>query len=288
MTDVLNILWRSVLSFAVLLLMARIMGKKQISQLTFFDYIAGISIGSLAADLSLDIDNIPVINAVVAVGVWGMLTVAMAWIGLKSFRFRQLVDGKPSILIKEGRVQEAALKKERLSIDELNLMLRQMNAFQFADVEFAVMETNGKLSVLKKTDSQPLTPKVQGIPTVNGREPRMVIMDGKVFREALDASGYTEEWLLGEVMKQGADQFSDVFLAQLDAKGAVYVDLYHDEQYLPQVNARSLTAATLKKIKADLEVYALQTRIPDVKDMYENEALEVERILTRMQPYLRG
>lgn len=288
MTDLPNILWRSLFSFITLLIIARFMGKKQISQFTFFDYIVGITIGNLAGDMSLDLNNTPVQNALIAIIIWGVLPIVVALITTKSLHFRKLINGKPTVLVQNGQIREKSLKRERMTADELMHLLREKDAFHLADVEFAVMETDGKLSVMKTTESQPITPKVQGMLVANEHEPRIVIMDGNVMEHTLISTGNTKEWLLGEVMKQGARDFQDVFLAQVDAKGSVYADLYSDEEKIPEIKARSIAAATLKKVQADLEMFALQTNVPHAKHLYTDEAKQIQQILERVGPYLKG
>lgn len=288
MTDVAHILWRSLLSFVALLIVTRVIGKKQISQLTFFDYVVGITIGNIAGSMSIDLDSIPVRNSLTSMVVWGFLPMLVAWIGLKSYWFRRVVDGTPTVVVQNGEILNKNLKHERMTTDELMHLLREKNAFRLADVEFAVMETDGKLSVLKKTDSQPITPKTEGMTVENEPEPRIVVMDGVLMNTTLNSLGLTPEWLLGELQKQGAKQYSDVFLAQVDGKGEVYVDLYEDSAHIPATKARALTAATLKKAQADLEMFALQTNVPHAKQIYSEQSKRVSEILQEMEPYLRG
>lgn len=169
MPEYLLIFLRSTLAFGVLLILARLMGKKQISQLTFFDYIVGITIGNIAASLSIEL-GIKIVNALIGLTLWGLIPILFGVIGLKSYKFRNLVDGHPTVLIRDGQILEENMKKEKMNISDLMLELRQKNAFNVADVEFAVMETNGKLSVMKKSDSQPITPQTFGlqVPPENG------------------------------------------------------------------------------------------------------------------------
>lgn len=227
MPEIVIILIRSVVAFAVLLVLTRIMGKRQISQMTFFDYVVGITIGSIAATVSAD-QNVKLIDGLAATVVWGGFTVLIGFFTLKSYRFRKAVQGEPTILVQNGRVLEANLKKARIDATELMENLRENQVFRLADVEFAVLETNGKLSVMKKADQEPVTRSDLGISAPSG-ESRIVILDGNVMRRTLESLGYSEQWLRDKIREQGARRFKDVFLAQVDAVGNVYVDLYKDK-----------------------------------------------------------
>lgn len=227
MPDIVLILIRSVFAFLVLLVLTRLMGKKQISQMTFFDYVVGITIGSIAAAVSVD-RNVTMLDGIVSTLIWGIFTIMLSTIALKSYRFRKLVEGEPMILIKRGKVLENNLRKARMDATELMENLRENRVFNLADVEFAVLETNGQLSVLKKTDLEPVTPRDLKLDVKLKREPRIVIIDGNVMHRTLTSLGYTEDWLLKQVREAGANKFSEVFLAQIDEEGQIYVDLYRD------------------------------------------------------------
>lgn len=225
MPELVLILIRSIVSFLLLMLMARLMGKKQISQLTFFDYCVGITIGSIAASMSVD-QNVKIVNGLMALLIWGLFPSILAFVSLKSRWFTKIIDGSPTILIQRGKILEHNMKKNLLSADELMLLLREKGTFNVSDVEMAVLETNGQLSILLKSDQQPITPHTSGVPVQMEHGPKILIMDGKLLRKSLGEQGYTEEWLLGEIKKQGASDVKDVFLAQVDSYGNVYVDLY--------------------------------------------------------------
>lgn len=227
MPELVLILIRSIVSFLLLMMMARIMGKKQISQLTFFDYCVGITIGSIAATMSVD-QNVKIANGLLALLIWGLFPTILALASLKSKWFTKIIDGSPTILIEKGNVLEENMKKTLLSIEELMLLLREKGTFKVSDVEMAILETNGQLSILLKTDQQPVTPTIARITIPQEHSPTILIMDGQLLKKGLKDRGLTEEWLGNEVKKQGATTIKDVFLAQVDSLGNVYVDLYDD------------------------------------------------------------
>lgn len=227
MPDVVLILIRSVVAFLTLLVMTRFMGKKQISQMTMFDYVVGITIGSIAAAMSVD-QNVTMLDGIVSTLIWGFFTIMLGTLSLKSYRLRKLMEGEPVILVQRGKVLEDNLRKARMDATELLENLRENRVFDLAEVEFAVLEKNGQLSVMKKTDLEPVTPRDLQLDIRLKREPRIVIMDGNVMHRTLTSLGYNEKWLLAKIREAGAKRFSDVFLAQIDQDGQVYVDLFQD------------------------------------------------------------
>jgi uncharacterized membrane protein YcaP (DUF421 family) len=226
--EIIIILIRSVIAFIVLLLLTRFMGKRQISHLTFFDYIVGITIGSIAAEMSFS-PNVKILNGVTSLAVWGFFPIALAFIGLKSRSFQQLTDGRPSIIIKNGEVLEETMKKNQLTIDELMMLLREKSIFKISDIEMAVLETNGELSIMKKTSQQPLTPQLLNMTLKQEHAPTLLIIEGQILKKNLSELGLSEEWLKKALLKQGILEIDDVFLAQVDSNSTLFVDLYNEK-----------------------------------------------------------
>ncbi|MBX5436210.1 MAG: DUF421 domain-containing protein [Alicyclobacillaceae bacterium] len=280
-----EVLYQSVIAFFVLLILARVMGKRQLSQLTFFDYIVGITVGNVAASWSLD--DVKTRHALICLFIWTGLSLIVAWLQRKSYRARIWIDGRPTVLVEHGKVLEHNLKRVNLSVEEMMALLRQKDIFKLSDVEYAILETTGKISVMKKADTLPVTPKDAGIPVAEQHEPRMLIIDGNVMEKSLKDAGYSKAWLLGEIMKHGARDFSDVFLAQVDSNGRVYVDLYEDRRHQQPIREKPLLAATLKKIQADLELFALETNNEGAKRAFADMANKLQSLLEQVGPVLR-
>lgn len=286
MPDWLHILYRSLATLAILFTFTRILGKKQISQLTFFEYIMGITLGELAGFISTDIER-NYFHGLIALCVWFAVPLGLELLTLKSVKLRVWLEGKSRVLVKEGKVMEDNLKKERLTADEFMEMLRGKNVFRLADVEFASMESDGQLSVLLKREKQPVTPSDLGIRTVNEVEPQTVIIDGNIMHEPLATIGLNPQWLLTELEKIGVSA-ENVFLGQVDAYQQLYVDLYDDQIKVPAPQVKALLYATLKKIQADLELFALATRNPEAKSMYGSSSRQLEQMIERLHPVLRS
>ncbi|MED4600156.1 DUF421 domain-containing protein [Paenibacillus validus] len=284
MSQSIEVALRTLLAVLVLFLLTKLLGKRQISQLSFFEYITGITIGSLAAYVSMDLDSMWHLGLISLV-VWVLVSFLIEILQMKSKVFRDWVDGKGTILIKDGKIMEDNLKKERLTTDELLEQLRKKNIFKAADVEFAVMEPSGEINVLATKENQPLTPKHLGIKVGPEQEPQTVIMDGKMLDEPLATIGLSREWLYTELEKIGAT-LENVFVGQVDSYGQLYVDLYDDQLKVPQPQLKATLLATLKKCEADLELYGLTTKDETTKQMYEQCSRKLQRVITEIRPLL--
>jgi uncharacterized membrane protein YcaP (DUF421 family) len=276
---------RVALTFFILLALARILGKKQISQLTFFDYIVGIVIGDMASTIAIDTTMKFSYGLIGLVG-YTILSVIIAFGAIKSFKFRELVESSPSILIKDGKIMEKTLLKHRLTFDDLLNGLREKDAFNLYEVELAMLETNGQISVMKKPEYQALTPKDIGLSVEEDHAPSLVIIDGSLLEKHLIYLGYSKDWLLKEIKKQGANQFEDVFLAQINSDGRVYVDLFNDKKTVQQEKQKPNLAVQLRKVQADIESMASQTKDHNAKNMYFTQSKELENMIKKLNPYL--
>jgi uncharacterized membrane protein YcaP (DUF421 family) len=215
---------RSIISFLVLLILTRLLGKKQISQLTLFDYVTGITIGSIAASLAID-TKISFSHGIIGLIIWTILPIAVSYITLKNTRLKRLFDGTPSILIQNGKIVYANLKKERFSVVDLLEELRLKEVFNICDVEFAILETSGKLSVQLKSQKQPLTPSDLNIPTSYDGLSANLIIDGEIMHEHLKLVNFNKEWLENELKIRNIKSTKEVVLAILDSTGNLAVFL---------------------------------------------------------------
>ncbi|WP_019532806.1 DUF421 domain-containing protein [Paenibacillus ginsengihumi] len=284
MPEWLEVALRTLFAVVVLLALTRLLGKRQVSQLSLFEYITGITIGSLAAYISLDLEANWYLGLVSLV-VWVLVSYGFEVLQLKSKLARDLVDSKARVIIKDGKILEDNMKKERLTTDELLEQLRRKNVFRAADVEFAVLETSGELSVLLKKEHQPLTPHHLGVKVGPEQEPQTVIMDAKMMDEPLATMGLSREWLHTELEKLGIP-LENVFLGQVDAYGQLYVDLYDDQLQVPLPQQKAKLLAQLKKCEADLEMFGLSTDDEGAKFMYERCSEQMQRVIDEVKPLL--
>lgn len=285
MPEYVEVAGRALLSFVVLFSMARFLGKKQISQLTFFDYVVGIVIGDMASTLAID-TSMKITNGLVGLAVYTFLSIVIAFGAIKSLKFRDLVESSPSLLVKNGKIMEKTLFKHKMTYDDLLNGLREKDAFNLDEVEMAILETNGQISVLKKAQFQSLTPSDIGLSVEEDHAPSLVIIDGTLMEKRLNYLGYTKDWLLDEIKKQGASTVKDVFLAQIESNGNVFVDLFQDDNKVQQEKSRPNLIAKLRKIQSDIESQASRTKDQNARKMYYNQSKELDDIIKRMNPYL--
>lgn len=216
---------RVIFSFLVLLILTRILGKKQLSQLTFFHYITGITIGSMTAQIASDVQT-HFLDGLIALIWWGILTYLVTIITLKSKKARLLMDGKPTMVVQNGLILESGLKKNRMHLEELTMMLREQGIFSVKDVQYALLDTNGKVSVSLKSPEQGATKQdVKADITPPIYIPREVVSDGQIINENLVELELTEDWLMKKMKKQNVQSVGDVFFAQVQTDGSLYISL---------------------------------------------------------------
>lgn len=223
----LNVLFRSIITYFVLLFFTRIMGKKQLSQLTYFDYIVGITIGSIAAAASVD-RHIDVFQSCFSIIVWSLLTVLISIATLKSIKLRLWIDSEPLVIIDKGKVIYKNMKKAKYNIGDLLMQLRNKDIFYITDVEMAILEPDGKLSVLKKAEKTSVT-----VEDMNIKKPKTgmmveVILDGNILSKHLLQIKKDEKWVVSQLKSRNIYNIKDVVFAGVQADGQIYVVTKND------------------------------------------------------------
>jgi uncharacterized membrane protein YcaP (DUF421 family) len=219
---------RALIAFFSLLFFMRLLGKKQISQLTLFDYILGITIGSMAASITTDLSSRAWPHWIGLV-TWVAAGLAIDFLTTKSRYAAKYIEGEPSIIIMNGKILENNMRKLRYNATNLLQQLRSKDIFDLSEVHFAVLEPNGELSVLKKPELQPLTPKDMNIKVPNTGLGIELIYDGIIIDLNLEQIKKDKKWLHSQLEKQGVKNPSEVFLATYEASGNLYIDKYKDE-----------------------------------------------------------
>ncbi|RBP42718.1 YetF domain-containing protein [Garciella nitratireducens] len=227
MNESLVVFIRAIIGFFSLLIFTRILGKEQISQLTYFDYVLGITIGSMAADLTTDLSSMAWPHWV-GLLTWAILGYLMGKISLKWRYAAKYLEGEPIIVIMNGKIMESALKKMKYRVSDVLLLLRNQGVFDVNQVEFAILEPNGEISILKKAQYQPLTPKDMNIPVAPSGISTELIYDGILIEENLKQLKKDKEWLMNQLKMYNVHDVSEVFLATLDPTGSLYIDKYDD------------------------------------------------------------
>ncbi|CAN2254604.1 YetF domain-containing protein [Bacillus vallismortis] len=218
---------RLIIAFITLLVLTRLMGRKEIAQLTFFNFVSAISIGTIGASLAID-STLSIRNGFIALFAWSAFTIIVGFLDIKFPAIRYAVEGQPVILIRKGKIMDKQLRSVRLDLDALQTLLRKKNIFSLADVDYAIFETDGSLSVLKKQAKQNVTKKdmnVQGENTTsNVSHPASVIADGKVREDNLKKLNLNRQWLMDRLKESGIQQPKEVFYAEVQTDGTLYID----------------------------------------------------------------
>jgi len=279
-----QILLSSVSLFFLVLILTRLMGKRNIARMTPFRFVSYIVTAVIAALMSLNlISNLAF--GFIALGVWVLLPIALDYLSIKSKLIHDLINGKETVLIKHGKIMEENLLQTRLTGEELLRELRFKNAFNLADVEFAVMEDTGDINVFMKSDKKPVSAHDLGIKTAPLAEPQTVILDGNILNEPLSSLGLNREWLGIQLENMGVS-LDNVFIGQVDSSGDLYLDLFDDNVQLSQPKVKEMLYANFEKSQADLMTFSLETKNESAKKMYAKNAETLKQLTEKLKPYL--
>jgi len=226
MPDILRTIIRSILLIVGLFIITKLLGKKQLSSLSFFEYIVGITVGDIAGTLAMDPD-LSLRDGIASLVVWSFVPLAISTISLRSRAFRKIVEGKSTTFIENGNILEKNMRKEKYSIDELLEQLRKKSVFKVADVEFASLDSNGELSVLLKKAKQPLKYEDIKIEKEEDTASIAVLMDGIFIEENLSRAGLDRNALIAKIHEKG-NKPQEVFYAEVDSNGNLNIDLYDE------------------------------------------------------------
>lgn len=212
---------RTALSFFLLLLLTRTFGRKQLAEITLFDFISTITLGTLAVS-TLITPTVNLVTGLITLAVWTVLVMLSNFLSLKSLPARKFLEGEPVMVIHNGQVLENNLAKTYYTVNDLLTQLRIKNIFDLSEIQIGILEANGELSVLKKSDLQPSVPAAKHF---TGKE---LIIDGQIIDTALRRAGLTRQWLQNELKKRSITTVDDVSLAFITPSGKVYIDLKDD------------------------------------------------------------
>ena len=213
---------RTFFLYTLVVITMRLMGKRQIAQLEPFELVITIIIAELAV-IPMQDPNIPLINGIIAITTLLFIQVTFSVLSLHSLAVRSFLDGRYSLIIADGVILEKEMRKARYNLDELLEQLRQRSIFDLSDVEFAILETSGELSVLLKSQKRGVAPQDLQIDTAYEGLPLVVIVDGQVMTSELKKSELSEAWLRSELEKQGIKSPSDVLIASLNTSGELFL-----------------------------------------------------------------
>ena len=214
-----SVLLRALSSLLVLFLVTKILGKKQVSQLSLFDYVIGISIGNFAAEMTINLDS-EEFYGILAVIIFGLIAYLVSILTMKSIKLRRFFMGTPTILIQNGKILDNNFHKVKYDINDMLEQCRIKGYYDISDIEYAIVEANGELSVLPKETKRSLTPSDMQLNVKKEGLCANVIIDGKVMKKNLSLINKDEEWLNHELKIKGKN-LKDVLLATVDVNDKV-------------------------------------------------------------------
>ncbi len=218
----LRVILTSILSVSLLFVITRIIGYRQLSELSLFDYINGITIGSIAAELATSEDG-DAFKISIAMVIYGAFTILVAFLSDKSITLRKAFIGNPTLLMKNGRLYYEGFRKSRLDVNEFLMKCRNNGYFDITQIDTAILEPNGRVSFLPVSQDRPATPKDMKLSVTQDALVANVIIDGKVIEKSLSAIGKDEKWLRDRLKNQNYTDYSRILLASCDERGTVTV-----------------------------------------------------------------
>lgn len=223
MDQLILVTWKSLLIFSMLSILTRIIGRKLLAQMSYFDFVVGITIGSISG--SYVVQMVKGMWILIAPVLLTLCAIAFDYIHLKKLRLRKLAEGEPVIVIQNGNIMEDNMRKLRYHLDDLEMQLRDKGVFDFNEVEFAVLESHGQLSVLKKTQFQPVTPKDMNMKTGYKGLSMEIIKDGDILDKNLQQNNLSIDWLKQELKNRNIQKVSDVVYAAINTDKVLYISL---------------------------------------------------------------
>lgn len=220
--DLLIIFYRTVVLYSAVLFLMRIMGKREVGQLSLFDLVVAIMIAELAA-IPMEDTSVPLINGLLPISTLVLMEVTLSYITLKSQKARKIIEGTPSIIIERGKIMEEEMRRLRYNMDDLISQMREQGVSNLGDVEYAILETNGKLGIILKATKRPIVPEDLGIQPVYEGLPVPLVVDGKLQGENLSLVDKSLDWLEQALLNKSGCKISDVMYAVLDNKGELVI-----------------------------------------------------------------
>mgnify|MGYP006282242975 CR=1 FL=1 len=226
MNELIEATWKTIIVFSLVSILTRIIGRKILSQMTFMEFVTGVTIGTISG--AYIVNTIKGIWVLISPVVLTICIISLGFLTLKSLKLRKLIEGEPVVVIQNGKLLEKNMAKARYSLDLLEMQLRDKGIFNLNEVEFAVLESHGQLSVLKKTPYSPVTPKDLNMQTSYKGLPTEIIKDGQVLEQNLRQNNLDFSWLYKKLQEHNVNEISKVLLLSLNTDGSIYLDLKNE------------------------------------------------------------
>ncbi|WP_026689427.1 DUF421 domain-containing protein [Alteribacter aurantiacus] len=275
---------RTISALILILAASKLLVRKSLAHMTQTEFIVlaffGAMLGVGAIQLSIPI-AFPLLGFFIAT----LFLYAVQLVKLKSRTFRVWLQAEPAPVIKNGKILEEELRKQKISSDDLETELRRKGIFKVQDVEFAMLEGTGEVDALLKRDVQPVTARDLNLNLGTVKETETVIRDGKIQDEALNRLGFSRRWMEEKVEKLGLT-VDNIFLAQVDRDGQLYTDIYDDQLKQAEPKEKETLYALLQKTQADLERLSEKTMDEEAKRMYTRQAIELKELEKKLDTFL--
>ncbi|MGN0275799.1 MAG: DUF421 domain-containing protein [Hominisplanchenecus sp.] len=224
MKEIWYIICLSLGSILTIFVLTKLMGYRQMSQMSMFDYVNGITIGSIAAEMATSLEE-SFVQPLTAMIVYALVAILLSFLGSRSIRARRVIEGKPLVLMDHGELYRENLKKAKMDVTEFLVQCRVNGYFDVSKLETAILEGDGKISFLPRSSERPVTPADLNLSAAPEYLTANVILDGKLMAQNLKHTGKDEKWLINQIKGQGADGIEDVLLATCDVSNKVTVFL---------------------------------------------------------------
>ncbi len=279
------VILRGLFTYVWLLAFVRLMGQRELGRLTVFDGVVAITVGTIAA-FPVTQPQVSLLMPLLGIAAWSLAHLGTSVAGNYWPAWRRVAAGEPVVLVKDGKLLEENLSASRLTMDDLMSELRLRGVPRLQDVEFAVLEPRGRISVFRRAETQPASRADLKLPAEHTGLPTFVILDGRILYDNLKDSGFSEAWLKDRLRRENIKDVREVKAAQLDAAGSLYVDRYDDDLPAPRSRREPALVARLKRAAAELQQFALDTQDQGARKTYTATARQVRDVLERLEPRL--
>ncbi|MGE6629795.1 DUF421 domain-containing protein [Bacillus sp. NPDC077027] len=220
-----NIFIELLVGFFALFFITKLLGKTQFAQITPFDFISALILGEMVGNAIFD-QEVSILHILFAVAVWGVLIYTVEWFSQKFKSIRAFLEGRPTLVINKGKIHYKRLKKNMLDLNQLQTLIRAKGHFALNEIEYAILETDGSISVLPKAQYAPATSKDVNVKLKEVKLPRTFIIDGEILKKDLQEAGFDETWLRDELKHKHVSSYKDVLFCEWIEKEGIYVTKY--------------------------------------------------------------
>lgn len=232
--DILYVIVLSISSIVELFILCKLMGYRQLSQMSMFDYVNGITIGNIAAEMATSVED-NFLHPLIAMIIYASAAILLSWLSSKSIRARRIIAGKPILLMHKGKLYQENFKKSKIDLNEFTTQCRINGYFDLSQLESVILEENGHISFLPKSIHRPVTPEDMTLTPSQEHLVANLIINGHIMPDNLKSSGKDEHWLMKELKKHGITHVKDVFLATCDLNDQLTIFMHTPNEYPPDI-----------------------------------------------------